>query len=210
MTYGVLKAITTGLLTGDNVLPTGEGVLEGLVEYALTTVAMQADSLHLMTLSTTAGVLRLAQGDYLIRRPVAPITVTAAVDALAVDATVEDTTAAKAADTLATINQLIDIDEELTFAVARYVASYVSREKGGIHIQAAERVILDYNAKTWEILDQMLPEALDTFDPSYQTLWNSLSNTFIVVSTTFPSDLNGGNGAIDLNDGIKIKDLNTI
>lgn len=141
MTYGVLKAITTGLLTGDNVLPTGEGVLEGLVEYALTTVAMQADSLHLMTLSTTADVLRLAQGDYLIRRPISP-----------------------ALDT-----DLLDIDEELSFAVARYVASYVSREKGGIHVQAADRIVKDYNAKTWEITEQMQVEAYGAgvADPDY-------------------------------------------
>jgi len=131
MTYATIKSLVTGLLTGDNVLPSDEAVLQSLFSYALTTVATQADSLHLMTLSTTADVLRLAQGDYLIRMPVTPT----------LDA------------------DLIDIDEELTFAVARYVASYVSREKGGIHVQAADRIIKDYNAKTYEIIDQMQLEA---------------------------------------------------
>ena len=54
MTYGLFKAITTGLLTGDIVLPQNPDVLKGLMQYALTTVATQADSLHLMTLSTAA------------------------------------------------------------------------------------------------------------------------------------------------------------
>ena len=133
MTYGTLKSLTSGLLTGDNVLPKDEAALQGLVQYALTTVAMQADSLHLMTLSTTADVLRLAQGDYLIRMPVAPVF----------------------------DEDLIDIDEELTFAIARYIASFVSRDKGGIHVQAANRIILDYNAKTYEITDQMQVEAAE-------------------------------------------------
>jgi hypothetical protein len=106
LTYDTFKLMTAGLLTGDNKLPDDIEVLTSLVQYALTTVAMQAESLHLMTLSTSADVLRLAHGDYLIRRPLPP----------------EDG-----------VDEL-DIDEELTFAVARYVASYLSREKGGIHV----------------------------------------------------------------------------
>ena len=132
MTYATLKNVTVGLLIGDNKLPNDDDVVKGLLQYALTTVAMQADSLHLMTLSTTANVLRLAQGDYLIRMPELPVLDT----------------------------DLIDIDEELTFAVARYIASYVSKEKGGIHVNAADRIIKDYNAKTYEITEQMQAEAL--------------------------------------------------
>jgi len=127
MTYGLFKAITTGLLTGDTVLPQNPDVLKGLMQYALTTVATQADSLHLMTLSTTADILRLSSGDYLIRVPDVPL--------------VDD--------------DILDIDEELTFAVARYLASYISKDKGGIHVNAADRIIKDFNAKTWETLDHM-------------------------------------------------------
>lgn len=148
MTYGMFKSITTGLLTGDNVLPNDADVMKGMINYALTTVAMQAESLHLMTLSTTANVLRLAQGDYLIRTPELPDF----------------------------DEDIVDIDEELTFAVARYVASYVSRDKGGIHVNAADRIIKDYNAKTYEIIEQMQLEAaeeglLDTCDTS-STEWS--------------------------------------
>jgi hypothetical protein len=149
MTYKLFKAITTGLLTGDNVLPQSPDVMTGLMQYALTTVATQADSLHLMTLSTTVDVLRLAQGDYLIRMPVPPVVDT----------------------------DLLDIDDELAFAVARYLASYVSKEKGGIHVQAADRIIKDYNAKTYEITEQMQTEALaaNVIDLSYSapsSEWN--------------------------------------
>ena len=133
MTYGMLKSLTAGLLTGDNVLPTDPDVMQSLVGYSLTTVATQADSLHLMTLSTTANVLRLAQGDYLIRVPLVP----------------EDDV------------DVMDIDEELAPAVARYIASYLSRDKGGIHVNAAKRIILDYNSKTYEIIDQMELEAIE-------------------------------------------------
>lgn len=149
MTFSMFKKLTAGLLVGDNLLPEDDEVVSELISYALKTVATQADSLHLMTLSTTDNILRLAQGDYLVRVPVAP----------AFD---EDT---------------IDIDEELIPAVARYVASMVSREKGGIHVNAADRLIKDYNAKTWEILEQMQLEAeqlgvADTCATPYDTTWS--------------------------------------
>jgi len=131
LTYSTLQKLTTGFLTGDNVLPSDPEVTLVLLQNALVATAMKANSLHLMTLSTTANVLRLADGDYLIRMPELPT-----------------------ADT-----DTIDIDEELTFAVARFMASYISRDKGGIHVQAANRTILDYNAKTDEIRDQMRAEA---------------------------------------------------
>lgn len=149
MTYQMFKSVTSGLLTGDNVLPESENVLQGLVSYALTTVATKADSLHLMTLSTTANVLRLSQGDYLIRMPEAP----------------------------EFDEDLLDIDEELVFAVARYVASYLSQSKGGIHVKAADRIILDYNAKTYEITEQMQVEAYEEgvadtcYTPTSTTEW---------------------------------------
>jgi len=138
MTYKVLKSVVTGLLTGDNRLPADADVLMGLLSYALTTVATKADSLHLMTLSTEEDILRLAQGDYLIRRPLLPL---------------DDTSE-------------LDIDEELGFAVARLMTSMLSKEKGGIHVQAADRIILDYNAKVYEITEQMQQEAAFAGVPS--------------------------------------------
>ncbi len=147
MTYQFLRNITSGLLIGDTKLPDNE-VLAGLVAYALTTVATTADSLHLMTLSTEADVLRLAQGDYLIRRPVPPVFL-------------EDT---------------IDMDEELCFAVARLIAGMLSKEKGGMHTSIAQRIILDYNAKVYEITEQMQQEA------AYEGLPSDGSVTFPCAS----------------------------
>lgn len=132
MTYAILRSITQGLLTGDNKLPADESVLLGLVSYALTTTATLADSLHLMTLSVEADVLRLGQGDYLIRRPATPVLLT----------------------------DILDIDEELGFAIARYIASMLSKEKGALHASIAERIILDYNAKVYEVIQQMQQEAI--------------------------------------------------
>ena len=133
MTYKMLRNVTTGLLTGDNTLPIDEEVLQGLVRYAMTTVATRADSLHLMTLSTTENILRISQGDYLIRMPIVP----------------------------EFDEDILDIDEELAFAVARLLASYVSATKGGIHVDAANRIILDFNSKTWEIFEQMVLESVE-------------------------------------------------
>jgi hypothetical protein len=132
MTYETLLNMTKGLLIGDNKLPDDPEVLLSLVQYALITVAQKAESLQLMSLSPTENILRLGEGDYLIRVPETP----------------ED------------MEDAIDIEDELIPAVARYIASYLSKQKGGIHVQAAERIILDFNAKTYEVLDQMELEAL--------------------------------------------------
>lgn len=133
MTYGVLKNIVTGLLVGDNVLPNDDAVVRGLVEYALITVATQADSMHLMTLDNTGNTLRIARGDYYIRVPNTP----------GVD------------------DESVDIDRELVFAVARYIASYVSSNKGGIHVQAANRIILDFNSNVAALVESVTFDAVD-------------------------------------------------
>ena len=134
MTYDELKNITSGLLFGDVALPQDEDVLKGLVKYALTTVATQADSMRLMTLDDTQPILRLARGSYYVRVPNTP----------------EDGV------------DLVDIDDELIFAVARYIASYVSKGKGGIHVNAADRIIKDYNAKVSELTDEYTYEDEET------------------------------------------------
>jgi len=127
MTYGQLKSITTGILIGDNVLPKDEDVMLGLVGMALMAVANRAESLHLMTLDTTDNVLRMANGDYYIRIPNTP----------------EDEV------------DIMDMEDELLYAVSRYLASYLSKSKGGIHVNEATRIILNFNAKTYDILDTM-------------------------------------------------------
>ncbi len=134
MTYLQLKYLIIGLLTGDNKIPQEEFVLQSLVGSALLTVANKADAVKLMTLDPDVPILRLGQGDYFVRKPIEPIN----------------------------DDDIVDIDDELIPAVARYVASMVSKEKGGIHVNAADRIVLDYNGKTWELIEQMVVENINT------------------------------------------------
>jgi len=125
MQYKRLLALTKGLLTGDVTLPTDQDVLEGLLSYAFYMVATKAQSLHLMTLYRKNPILRLSEGDFLMRVPNLP------------EKEIDD----------------LDIDEELCYPLARYLASFVSKDKGGIHVNEAIRLINDYNGKVYEIMD---------------------------------------------------------
>ena len=137
MTFKFLKDVTTGLLTGDNVLPKQDDVVIGLLGYAYNQIATRAEALHLLTLSNTADILRLAPGDYYTRTPELPE---------------KDT-------------DILDIDDKLVYVAARFIASYVSKSKGEIHLREAKRLILDYNSKVYEILETMeLNKKKDTCD----------------------------------------------
>ena len=125
MTYKTFKNVLRGMLTGDNVIPTDEDVMLALLEYGFTTVATKADSLRLMSAGTATEVLRLSQDGQLIRFPRLP----------AMD---EDE---------------LDIDKELCYPTAHYIAANLSKEKAAMHISAADREISDYNAKVWEMMD---------------------------------------------------------
>lgn len=127
MTYSRMLSITKGLLTGDNTLPNDRDVLDGLLSYAFYKVSTTAQSLHLMTLSRSNSILRLSEGDYLMRNPSMP----------------ED------------LDDILDIDDELCFPVARYIASFISKDKGGVHAAEANRLIIDYNGKVYEIMESM-------------------------------------------------------
>ncbi len=125
MKYKVLQNVTTGLLTGDVLLPNDEDVMLGLLEMAFSELANKAEALHLMTLDKNSDFNRMAQGDYLMRTPELP----------------------------KSGSDVLDIDHELCFALARIIASYVSREKGGIHKSEAIKLINDYNGKVYELLE---------------------------------------------------------
>jgi len=127
MTYGRLLSITKGLLIGDNTLPTDNDVLIGLVEYAFYNVAVKAQALHLMTLNRNKDILRLSEGDYLMRVPKLP----------------------------SAPDDVLDIDNELGYPTARFIASFISKEKAMLHLAEAERLINDYNGKVYEIMDSM-------------------------------------------------------
>jgi len=127
MTYQKLKYTVQGLLVGDTVAPDDNDVYLALLDMAYSEVATRAEALHLFTLNKNEDILRLAAGKYVIRLPKLPENLT----------------------------DILDIDHELCFPVARIISSYISKEKGGIHKNAANRLILDYNAKVFEILETM-------------------------------------------------------
>ena len=119
-----LKYLVKGLLVGDNVLPKDSNEVIALVEYAFGTISDKAEALHLLTLNQSEDISRLAIGDYLSRTPKLP----------EVD---EDE---------------LDIDNELGFAVARLVASMISKNKPRVHESKAMEIIADYNSKVYQIL----------------------------------------------------------
>lgn len=119
MTYIRLKNLTKALLIGDNVLTKDADEMLGLVDYAFDKIANDADALLLFTDSISDRIVRQGPGKLFIRRPELPV---------------------YDADEL-------DIDHELGFAVARFIASFVSREKMQFHESEAQKIIRAYNQK---------------------------------------------------------------
>ena len=127
MTYGSLKNLTTGLLIGDNILPKDDNVTKSLLMYAFNMIADKAEALHLLTLSKTEDIYRFATGDFLMRFPKLP----------------------------ESDDDELDIDEELCYVAARYIAAMLSKEKTALHQQYGDDAILKYNGKVYQILETL-------------------------------------------------------
>ena len=127
MTYKKFKVLLRGLLLGDSIVPEDDETLLALFEYGIVMVSEKAESLHLLTLNKAEIVQRLATGSYMIRKPALP---------------------EKDEDEL-------DIDEDLCFALARYTASLISKEKVQLHEEKAEDIIMKYNQKVYQILEKI-------------------------------------------------------
>lgn len=126
MTYGMFKNVVKGLMLGDNNPPTDPNVYIGLLTYAFNLVGHKAESFHLLTLDRQKDLLRMASGDYFMRKPELP-----------------DTDESE-----------LDIDEELCFVVARFFCSLISA-KPNEHIIAAEELLRNYNEKVYQILEDI-------------------------------------------------------
>ena len=113
MTYKKFKVLLRGLLLGDSIVPEDDETLLALFEYGIVMVSEKAESLHLLTLNKAEIVQRLATGSYMIRKPALP---------------------EKDEDEL-------DIDEDLCFALSRYVASFISKLRPDVHVVEAEKMI---------------------------------------------------------------------
>ncbi len=126
MTYGRLKHLTRALLIGDNALTKNEDEILALLSYAYDIIANQADALKLFIVDTSSEkLLRQGPGKLFIRKPYLPI---------------EDT-------------DELDIDDELGYVASRLICSFISREKGGIHMSEAEKLIRAYNQKVQAFLE---------------------------------------------------------
>lgn len=131
MTYGELKNLTSGLLIGDNVVPKDDNVFKSLLSYAFNMISNKAEALRLMTMNSSDDIIRLGPGEYLVRKPNMP--------------TVD--------------SDELDIDHELGFVAARYIASMISKDKIAIHQQYGDDEILKYNGKVYQILEKVKIEA---------------------------------------------------
>lgn len=127
MTYGGLKSLVTGLLIGDNVIPKDDAVMKSLLSYAFDMIANKAEALRLMTINSTEEIVRLGPGEYLVRKPNLP----------EID------------------SDELDIDHELCFVAARYIAAMLSKEKIKIHQDYGDNGILRYNGKVYQILEKV-------------------------------------------------------
>ncbi len=120
MTYGNLKNLVRALLIGDQTLTKNDEEVLVLLEYAYDKVANESDALKLFTTDVAGNrILRVGPGRQYVRKPALP---TADTDEL-------------------------DIDNELSYAVARFMCSFVSREKVPMHVQEAGNLIRAYNNK---------------------------------------------------------------
>ncbi len=125
MTLNEMHKLISAYMIGDNVLPSDVEMLEQITHAAMIETATRADSLHLTVSNYLGEILRLSNGQHVIRMPAKPSGLTS----------------------------LIDIDEDLCPVVARLIARDLSKAKGQVHEAAADRMILDYNAKVYDAID---------------------------------------------------------
>lgn len=127
MTLALLKNVVKGLMIGDNNPPTDNGIFIGLLAYAFNMIGNKTESFHLLTLNRRQELLRMASGDYFMRVPELPVAET----------------------------DELDIDNELGFVAARFICSMISKDKAAMHISMAEELIRDYNAKVYQIMEEV-------------------------------------------------------
>ncbi len=119
MTYDRLRSLVNALLIGDNAFTKKEDEQLALLAYAFDKISTEADALKLFTASKDAAILRQGPGRLFVRKPDLP----------------KDGT------------DVLDIDDELGYPIARYIASFVSKDNKRLHVLEAEVLIRAYNSK---------------------------------------------------------------
>ena len=125
MKYKDLKVLVAALLVGDNRITSNEAEFKSLLMLAFNDIASRAQSLRLMTKSMNKEVLRGSVGDYLTRYPELP----------------------------ENDESELDMDKDLCFAAARFMASYVSKNKPAVHIEEGEKMIRLFNGKVNSMIE---------------------------------------------------------
>jgi len=137
MTFSRLKSAIELLLIGDNELPADEEQVIAAVEMAFLQLASKVTALKLLTTNNASEVIRQGPGGTYVRMPELPT-----------------------ADT-----DEMDIDRELCPALARIIASYLSREKGGIHNSEAQKILTSYESKVRVFLEEKESEGAFEYYP---------------------------------------------
>ena len=127
MKYKELKVLVSALLVGDNKITSNEAELKSLLMLAFNDIASRAQSLRLMTKSMNKEVLRGSVGVYLTRYPELP----------------------------ENDESELDMDKDLCFAAARFIASYVSKNKPAVHVEEGEKMIRLFNGKVNSMIESI-------------------------------------------------------
>ena len=125
MKYTSFVSLVKGLLIGDNAFPNDINIQVSLLGYAYDKVANEADALRLFKVDAKGDILRGGPGDIYVRKPNLPEITNNTID----------------------VNYEIDIDDDLCYPLARYLASFITKEKMLYHEQEAEKLIRVYNSK---------------------------------------------------------------
>ena len=125
MTYAGLKTLTKALLTSDFPLPDTEAATKALLGMAYNYLVDKCQVLNLQTQDKSETIQRLGRGDFLVRKPDLP----------------------------KNDKDELDIDEDLCYAVASLLASYLSEKRVAIHQARADEIIRSYNAKVDEFIE---------------------------------------------------------
>lgn len=125
MKYNMFVSLVKGLLIGDNIFPNDPNIQVSLLGYAYDKLTNESDALRLFKGDSNGDIMRDGPGNFYVRKPVLPEIISGVVDPL----------------------YEIDLDDELSYPLARYFASFVTKDKMAYHIGEAENLIRKYNSK---------------------------------------------------------------
>lgn len=130
MTYKKLKTLSKALLSSDFPLPEDDESIKALLSMAYDYLTDHCQVLNLQTEDKSAMIQRLGRGDFMVRTPELP----------------------------ESDDDELDIDEDLGYAVASLIASYITEKKVAIHQTRADTKIKAYNAKVDEFIETYVKE----------------------------------------------------